>query len=246
MLKIKNLTVGLLTNDKSSTIQKTMESLKSQIYRPEKLIVIKNICPVSKAVSDLLTKVTTEFVIVLDDDIVFLCNDSLKQMVLEIEKNKMDETLFMLEDPVFGKIKGIRIYRTSEILKILKNLKIITDWDSDINKELQKNNKTITLNTIIAKHHIEWNELDIYWKMFNVGQKIKNRPTGYKKSNFKRCISSLCKIINNENLDLFLSLYGFCGLIDGVRNERKDSFLSYENKFNNEKFEQFKKLIEKS
>lgn len=232
--------MGILTCEQSTTFIKTLSNLHKQEYKPQKVIIIKNVFPVSKAVSQLINKVKTEFVIVLDDDITFKQPDALNIFVSQINHSNMNEVLFMLEDPIFGKIKGIRIYRTQAIKDILSTLKITRDWDVDINEQLLKDNKTSTIDFIIGNHHEQWSDLDLYWKMFTVAKKLKRKDPKYRLKRIQRDISSLMKISQNEKLILF----AFAGLIDGLRDKEEGSFLSYQRKFNNELYNSLLKTVE--
>ena len=237
--KIQNLTVGILTCDQSSTYEKTIKSLLDQEYQPAEIIIIRNITPVSKAVFNLINKTVTEYVVILDDDMTFIHPDALKNFVFEIDTKKIDEVIFMLEDPIFGKIKGIRIYRTDEIKSILNTLIIDKDWDVDINKKLKEKNTSLTIDIIVGKHHEEWTSIDLYWKMFTIAKKLKLQNNEHKLGWIKRHINSLIKIKENEQLILF----AFSGFIDGIRDDKKEYFLSYENKFNNPLFKEIEDYV---
>jgi len=239
---ISNLTIGILTFDQSTTYQKTISNLKKQKSQPEDIIIIKNIFPVSKAIFELVNKTKTEFVIILDDDMTFIDDDSLPIFVKEITNRNLDEIVFMLNDPIFGKIIGVRIYRTEKIKYIIDNLIISKDWDVDIHSELQKINRTLVIDHIIGNHHEEWTNLDLYWKMFTIAKKIQTRDNENSNYWIKRHINSLISIKENEQL----IMSGFCGLVDGLRDTASQSFLSYENKFKNLLFEGIKKYVDPS
>ena len=238
---ISNLTIGILTCDQSSTYNKTVEGIKKQLYSANEIIEIRNICPYLKAIIDLVEKTKTEFLIISDDDIVFLANDATKKMVDDISNTNLDEIVYSLNDPIFGKILGIRIYRTKEVKKIIDKIKANQDFMFDmIHKELEKENKTMISDVVIGSHHEKWNDIDLYWKMFNVAKKLNTRDLKNKTSLLENHINTLCNIKENKKLILF----GFCGLIDGLKSETEKVFLlTYKNKFDNSSFKKLEESL---
>lgn len=233
-----NLSVGIPTVSQSTTFNDTIENLHKQKYQPKNTIVVKDICPVYKAMEEIFKQATTEYIVILDDDVTFIKDDALQIMLTEIQSRSIDEVIFRLQDSIFGEIIGIKIYKTESIKNIVNKLKGGIWRDVSIHKVLEEEKKSYRSNTVIGDHHKVWSGIDLYWKMYTSMKKLSAFEKDMKIKWINRYLETLTSAL--KHTDTITIMYGISGMVDGLRDKTIFPYLSYENKFNNKLFEELK------
>lgn len=223
---IDDCTLSLITVSQNDSNSASV-NIRGLNPKPKESLMIIDYVPYYSAVKASLENTHTEFLIIMDDDMI-LNKDAVTVLYNTILQNDLDEVVFKLQDPIFGKIFGVRIYRVKKILQIVNSFKDGIWRDIDIHQELEKEKRTIRSSTIIGTHHEKWNPLDIYWKMFTTIKKLDRTPE-IKKKYILRHFQFLCEHYVKEKNELII--YAMYGLINAIRDEKNEPILNYENKF---------------
>ena len=139
----------LLTTVGEPTEKDCISAVKSQKY--DRLIIVRNVSPVSRALNVGMGKCREEYVLHLSSDIMLYPN-AIKTIEVEIAKNKPDYMCFPLNDWLFGKILGIIIFKRSWFYKI-GGQRNVSRNDVDYLERLQKaGGKYVLVDKIIGSH----------------------------------------------------------------------------------------------
>lgn len=98
-------------------LNRCLDSIKLQTLPPPEVYVIRDVVPAYKAKQQGLEKVNTDALIVVDDDMI-LKPDCFESMLKKLQTDdRLGDLVYPLNDPLYGSIIGIHMYRTQLVQK---------------------------------------------------------------------------------------------------------------------------------
>lgn len=219
------ITATILTVDPSRSFPACLESVRSQNLPPCTVEVIRNVSPFSKASQQALDRVTTEYYVQVDDDMVLHPTCFERLFFLMETENNCAQSMAQLSDPVFGTITGVKMYRTKPVRSVgFFPLRGEKGCERHMTEQLHAlGYVTARSRSIEGVHHQEYTEHDMYWKFHFLGEQLRYYPDT--RNRMLDLVTLLCRRWNARHDNL--TLFGLAGLFSGLQSEDVGSELDY-------------------
>lgn len=232
----------ILTVEPSHLFNLCLNSVQLQTLQPKIIEIVRNISPVSHAAQEGLDRVQTPYYVHVDDDMV-LAPSCFQRLYQTISTNdNCAQVVMMLNDPIRGKINGIRMYRTAAVQSLGFHPLEEKGWDRRMRDKLvQVGWETVTLPIIVGHHHPVYLPNETFWKFRFFGEKIRYYNTGLDEFNiYFEQLTNYWKRTHDV-----IALYGLAGLFEGLQSEEINQPLNYKDREQYLGFQKFQAFIQK-
>jgi hypothetical protein len=237
------ITAAVLTVDPSKHLSKCIGSLHAQNLPPSRIEIIRNVSPFSKASQEALDRITTEFYVQVDDDMILKPSCFARLYFLITTEGLCAQSVAQLEDPLFGTITGVKMYRTEPVLSIgFHPFEAEKGCERFMTRELlSRGFITARTRSIEGVHHPEYSPFDAYWKFHFLGEQLQYYDDARHK--VADLVDILAKRWAAQGDDLIL--YGLAGLFSGLQSEFPGEELDYEKRGNCSSFNRLQEFFDK-
>ncbi|HOD72828.1 MAG TPA: hypothetical protein PKO27_17550 [Deltaproteobacteria bacterium] len=236
------ISAAILTVDPSSYLEQCLESIRKQTLAPSRVEVIRNVTPFSKASQEALDRIETEYYVQVDEDMVLKPTCFERLYFLMMDDPACAQSVADLEDPVFGRITGIKMYRTGPVRSIgFHPFQDEKGCERFMTRELSnKGFATLRTRSIQGMHHPSYTQLDIFWKFHFIGEQLR-----YYQQN-PRVLSDYLEILARrwQRHHDTLAIFGLAGLFSGLQTDAPSLELDYANRKNSLLFQKMKDIID--
>jgi len=171
---INDLTVFVITTDKSINYEDCIEALKNQSVG-FKLFAISNYHPMSKAFQQMINQCQTPYYVQVDDDMILYPN-AIEDMYNAIIKSRKEISMvaFMLKDVHLNfPICGVKIYKHDIFKKYPYNLSCLSCEVEQTDRMKRDGYTFITKQKIVGDHSPNWTDETIFERYYNLMEKYK-------------------------------------------------------------------------
>ncbi|HOS97324.1 MAG TPA: hypothetical protein PLU54_06680 [Deltaproteobacteria bacterium] len=219
------ITAVILNVDPNHLLKRCVDSVKNQSLPPSSIEIINNVSPVSLAREAGLSRVSTEFYVNVDGDMVL--NPSCFERLFHVMSRFPDcaEAEASLEDPILGIIKGIKMYRTEPVRSIqIQPVVGFKNVDMYMSSQLHaRGYTTVDTGTIEGWHHPEYTTSEAFWKFQTLAEKNRFYQKGPVET-----VMYLNMIIDYwQRTGDVVALYAMAGLFDGMTSPDVSGELDY-------------------
>jgi hypothetical protein len=239
---VSRITAAILTVDPSLSLPACLESVRSQNLPPCTVEVIRNVSPFSRASQEALDRITTEYYVQVDDDMVLhpTCFERLF-FLMETEPH-CAQSVAQLSDPVFGTLTGVKMYRTEPVRSVgFFPLRGEKGCERHMTEQLQAlGYVTARSRSIEGIHHPEYSAQDMYWKFHFLGEQLRYYPDT--RSRMLELVTLLSRRWDDHHDTL--TLFGIAGLFSGLQSEDAGSELDYSTREGAPAFDRLKEFLD--
>jgi len=234
----KEITAVVFTVDPNHLLDDCLESIQKQTIGPVRVVIIRNVKPISRAFQEGMESVKTPYYISVDGDMI-LHPKCFEWLYYGITRNSnRAEVILRLHDPILGPLWGIRMYRTAALGDLRFHPTQEKGPERMMRKNLIRKGFDCARNPyfIAGKHHPVYLPHEIFWKYRFIGEKVL-----FYGDNLAFHIDKLCQYwINKKDMS---ALYGFYGLFDGLMSSDISQQLDYEGRERHPKLLQIENIF---
>ncbi len=153
------------------TLLDCTRSVLAQIYLPAYRYAIFNVSPLNESINAYHSKMQRKYSIKVDAD--FILHEDCFERLYETMLEKGDEYYCvsgLVEDPFFGSIGGIHLYRTEYVKDFVVPDRIGCDRLLDAEMR-SRGHKFHEIQTVLAEHCVNGRWENVFTRYFRVGQK---------------------------------------------------------------------------
>ncbi|MDT8272754.1 MAG: glycosyltransferase family A protein [Desulfomonilia bacterium] len=238
----RNVSAAILTVDPSSSLQRCMDSVNKQTLKPTKIDIIRNIKPFSKASQEALKHIETPYYVQVDDDMILAptCFERLYFMMRD--DSTCAQAVADLDDPFFGHITGVKMYRTAPVRAIgFHPFQGEKGCERFMTRELSSMGFTTNrTRSIQGVHHPSYTPQEIFWKFKFIGEQLRYYEE------HPRSLPEYMDLLmdrwrrHHDNLTLF----GLCGLFSGIQSTSPSKELDYSDRVDSRLFQKVQEVID--
>ncbi len=209
-------------------------SVLAQTYLANYRYAVFNVSPISKAINVYHRRMWKPFSVKVDVD--FILHDDCFEKLYKTMLRKGDKYYCvsgLVEDPFFGPIGGIHLYRTSCVKHVV--VPDVIGCDRFVAREMdRKGYKFHEIQEVLAQHKVDWSWENVFARYFRAGQKHLYYETR-RHEDYVKTMGR--KWLEGDRL-AFIGLVGYCvGLLTPDDKEKGLGFAK-------EELDRMRKLIE--
>lgn len=199
------------------TLLDCTKSVLAQTYQASYHYAIFNTSPISAAINAYHLKMWKDFSIKVDAD--FILHDNCFEKLYKTMLKKGDKYYCisgLVEDPYFGPIGGIHLYRT----RLVKNLTVPDRIGCDrfVREEMEKRGYRFhEIQEVLAEHRTDYDYKNVFARYFRAGQKHlfygTRRHEDYIRNMGRKWINGGRRWVVNDDRMAFI---GLCGYVLGL------------------------------
>lgn len=153
------------------TLVDCARSLIVQTYLPAHRYTILNVSPISESINAYHRRMQKKFSVKVDAD--FILHEDCFERLYETMMEKGDgyyRVTGLVDDPFFGPIGGIHLYRTEHVKSFTMPDRIGCDRFLDAEMR-SKGYKFHEMSEVLAEHNVAWSWENVFARYFRAGQK---------------------------------------------------------------------------
>ncbi len=238
----RRISAAILTVDPSGYLEQCLESIRKQTLAPSRIEIIRNVTPFSKASQEALDRVETEYYVQVDEDMVLKPTCFERLYFLMMDDTACAQSVAELEDPVFGRVTGVKMYRTAPVRSIgFHPFHDEKGCERFMTRELSNRGFTThRTRSIQGLHHPSYTPQDIFWKFHFIGEQLRY----YQQS--PRVLSEYLEILVRrwQRHHDTLTIFGLAGLFSGLQTDAPSLELDYADRKDSWIFQKIKEIID--